>query len=200
MTRRAWLVLAVFSWVGLASMFAADSTVERVAPPDLPDLQARGRVAMREWVALRRAADDSPRADEVKDLDAAMELAGFVFNEAGGEVIDEVLAETEEVMARAQANVTAAREKARQAANVGDAYERLAGRPADARRLYLQALRLDRDDAVAKEGLARLDRAERIDEHKEIEVERLKELEAYWAQQPRSRPPLRTPFEDVNAP
>jgi len=194
--RRVWLALALFPLLALENVLAADDATETVAPPALSDLRARGRVAVREWTTARRAADGSPLTAEAKELRASMELAGFVYHEAGGEVIDHVMAEAEEALARAQARTPDPKEKARQSANVGFAHERMAGRPAAARRHYEQALLLDPDDGVAKEGLARLERAERIDEQKEIEVERLKELEAFWAQQPRSRPSrTSTPLE-----
>jgi hypothetical protein len=161
--------------------------------PDMAELRANGRPAVRAWVAARRAAYASRRADELKELHACFELAAYVHDEAGGEAIDGVVAEMEASLARARGKAKDSRHQARLTANVACVYERLAGNPAAARRLYKEALQIDPKDEVALAGLARMDRDEAIDERKEIEAERQRELEEFWEKQPRSRPPERAP-------
>ncbi|MGH8019571.1 MAG: hypothetical protein ACREIA_15080 [Opitutaceae bacterium] len=178
---------------------AAEPPERPVDPPNLADLQTRGTAAVREWVDKRRDANKSRRDDALKELDACLELAGFVYNEAGGEVIEQVLAEAEAALARAS-ELSNKRGNARRAAMVGEAYERLAGAPQEALRLYEIALAADSEDAVAREGIARLELAEAIDAHKELEVERMKELEEFWSKQPRSLPPERLPFGEEIVP
>jgi hypothetical protein len=166
----------------------------------MQQLRANGRAAVRAWVGERADADTSRRARELKEMSASFELAGFVYHEGGGEVIAEIVAEMESRLAAAQAAARDDRGRARLAANVGAVCENMAGDRVAARRLYEQALALDPDDGVARTGLARLERAEAIDENKEIEAARLRELEEHWAQQPRSRPPERSPIEPAPQP
>jgi hypothetical protein len=155
-------------------------------PPNMEVVRRQGRPAVRAWLAQRRAADPSGRPAEVKDLEGCFELAAHVSNEGGGAAMPEVLAELRERLGSAQAAAEGPRQRARMAANVGEALERLGGDRVGARRHYEAALADDPDDEVALRGLARLERAEAVEANKEIEAVQLREWEAWWAAQ-RSR-------------
>lgn len=163
-------------------------------PPAAADVLAGGRPAVRAWIAQRVASDVSKRPAESKSFDACLELAVAMYEQAGGRAIEPVLAEAGALLAPAQSRAKGATGRAREAARLGELFERAAANPVEARRLYEAALDLDAKDVVAREGLARLAEAERISVEKEVEIVRLKELEAEWAKHPRTRPPERSPF------
>lgn len=165
---------------------------------DVDDFRARGRVAIREWIATRRNSDKSKRANERKEFDATIELALALHGAGGGDVVNEVLAEAEEKLGPAKRRARGEKDQARMVANVGTIYHRIVGDSRAARRLYQEALDLDPTDEVASQGLARLAMEEEIDLQKEVETERIKELQDAFEKEPRSRPPARTPIDAIH--
>jgi hypothetical protein len=164
---------------------------------DLEDFRTRGRIAIREWIANRRDTDKSKRATERKEFDASIELAVALHGAGGVDVVADVLGEAEERLGPAQRRTKVGRDQARMAANIGAVYHRVVGDPRSARRMYRQALELDSGDEVAVAGMARLAREEEIDLQKEIETERIKELQEAFDKEPRSRPPATTPIDAI---
>jgi tetratricopeptide (TPR) repeat protein len=191
--RASWVVVLVSCLAACSPLVAQirPEPVEPVGPPDPIELREGGRPALRAWIERRGGADRTRRDASVKEFAACLDLAAHLSNESAHDLLAEVLREADARIGGALSKSPRRQDQARQVANLGDAYERMLGDATQARRLYRQALALDAHDEVAQAGLARLDLAEAVDTQKEIEVERLKELEEWFAKQPRSRPDRR---------
>ena len=169
------VVYLVIAAVVPLSMRADATSVESV--PSITDLRTGGREAVREWIAERAMTGRIGTTRDEREFRASVELAVWIYNESGGDLVVDAIAEAEDRISSAMDAETDRAKRARLAAVLGKLYQSLQGDAVRARLWYENALRLDPDDEMAREGLQKLAIADAVSERKQREKERLVELE-----------------------
>ena len=152
----------------------------QLPPITIEELNAGGREAIRSWIDSFVDLDPTGEPVAVSRLNGSLILATLVYNEQGGVVIEDVLAESEILFRRTRTAGLSRYERSRLAANLGKAYEQLAGDRPRAFRWYLAALVRNREDEVAVDGVARLRRVHAVIKRKEAEGDRARELDVFF--------------------
>ena len=169
------VVYLVIAAVVPLSIRADATSVESV--PSMTDLRTGGREAVREWIAERAMTGRIGTTRDEREFRASVELAVWIYNESGGDLVVDAIAEAEDRISSAMDAETDRAKRARLAAVLGKLYQSLQGDAVRARLWYENALRLDPDDEMAREGLQKLAIADAVSERKQRENERLVELE-----------------------